>query len=71
MDIIKLWILTIDPGVVVLSETWLKRSITDSDIAVQDNNLYRADRVGKGVVESMSSLKFVVLYLCQSQTQTV
>lgn len=39
MDLIKLWVVTMDMDIMMLSETWLKQSISD--------NIYRSDRVDK------------------------
>lgn len=37
-----------DLDILVLSETWLKNSISDSDVALMGYNLYRVDRTGRG-----------------------
>lgn len=48
MDSLRIWITTTDADVVVISETWLTKSVTDKDIAVEGYNVFRADRLRKG-----------------------
>ena len=35
LDLVKIWARSTDTDVLVLSETWLKKSITDKDIAIK------------------------------------
>ena len=48
IDLIRVWVLTSDPDVLVLSETWLKKSVSDTSISIADYNLFRVDRSSKG-----------------------
>lgn len=48
MDILRLWVDETDMDIMVLSETWLKSTITDNMIAIDGYNIFRADRSGKG-----------------------
>ncbi len=44
----KIWIKSTNTDILVLSETWLKKSITDKDIANKGYNVFRCDRSRKG-----------------------
>ena len=48
MDMIKVWILTADPDVFVLSETWLTKTVSEHWSKWLQCRLYRCDRAGKG-----------------------
>ena len=48
LDYVNSLILQSDPDILVLSESWLKKSIADSDVALLGYNLFRVDRVGRG-----------------------
>ena len=48
LDFVRIWASSTDADVIVLSETWLKKSISASDISLNGNNVYRADRPNKG-----------------------
>ncbi len=48
LDMIKIWVNTTNADIIVLSETWLKKSITDDLIYIDGYKVYRTDRVGKG-----------------------
>ena len=48
LDLVKIWASSTDTDVLVLSETWLKKSITDKDIAIKGYNVFRCDRPRKG-----------------------
>ena len=48
MDSIRIWADSTDSDIIVLSETWLKKSITNDMINIKDYNVFRTDRVGKG-----------------------
>lgn len=47
MDHMKIWAKSSDSYVLVLSETWLKKSITDKDIAIKGYNVFCGDRPSK------------------------
>lgn len=47
LDMIKIWINSTN-GDVVLSETWLKKSVHDKDIYINGYNVYRTDHQRKG-----------------------
>lgn len=48
IDAIRLWTKTTDTDILVLSETWLKPSITNSMIHIDGYNMFRTDRANKG-----------------------
>lgn len=48
LDLIKIWIQTTDTDIVVLSETWLNKSITDEDIFIKGYNDFSCDHLTKG-----------------------
>ena len=48
IDAIRLWAKMTESDVIVLSETWLKPSITNNMIHIDGYNLFRTDRVNKG-----------------------
>lgn len=48
IDAICLWAKLTESDIIVLSETWLKPSITSNMIHIEGYNLFRMDRVGKG-----------------------
>lgn len=37
-----------DPDILVVTETWLKKSINNSDVSINGYNIYRIDRTGRG-----------------------
>lgn len=75
MDAIRLWTKTTDTDILVLSETWLKPSITNNMIHIDGYNIFRTDRANKGggvaiyaksslvccVVEALTKPKFFEL----------
>lgn len=53
MDMVRIWASMTDADVIVLSETWLKRIVSNDGIAIADYNVFRVDResgTGGGVV---------------------
>lgn len=48
MDMVKIWVKSTDADVVIISETWLTKSITNEDINIYGYNVYRTDRPKKG-----------------------
>ena len=48
LDLVKIWVKSADTDIIVLSETGLKKSITDKDIAIKGYNVYRCDHPRKG-----------------------
>lgn len=48
LDFVDIWIKTADPDVFMLSETWLKKSITDKNIGISGQNVFIADGKSKG-----------------------
>lgn len=48
LDLAKIWAKSTDADILVFSETWLKKSITDKDIAIEGYNVFRCDRPRKG-----------------------
>ena len=37
-----------EPDIPVLTESWLKKSISDAEVAINNYTLFRIDRVGRG-----------------------
>ena len=48
MDMVRIWVKSTDADIVVISETWLTKSITNEDISILGYNVYRSDRPKKG-----------------------
>lgn len=48
IDLVRIWAMSTNADVMVLSETWLGRSIPDSHIFIDGYNIFRADRRAKG-----------------------
>uniref|UniRef100_A0A3B3HCE9 Reverse transcriptase domain-containing protein n=1 Tax=Oryzias latipes TaxID=8090 RepID=A0A3B3HCE9_ORYLA len=48
MDMVKIWFTSTEADIVIISETWLTKSITNEDINVNGYNVYRTDRPKKG-----------------------
>lgn len=48
IDKIKIWANTTNTDIMVLSETWLKKSVPDELTSIEGYKVYRTDRVGKG-----------------------
>ena len=48
LDHIKILLSQTDADILVVSESWLKESVTDSSVALDHYNIFRCDRVGKG-----------------------
>lgn len=50
LDHLKILVTQTDPDIVVLSETWLRCTVNDSEMALNDFNLFRIDRNSRGGV---------------------
>lgn len=48
IDMVRIWALSTNADVFVLSETWLNKSISDMDVTIGGYNLFRRDRPKKG-----------------------
>lgn len=48
LDHLKILISQADPDILVLTESWLKKSDSDSSIALDQYNVFRIDRTGRG-----------------------
>lgn len=48
MDMIRIWANTTNADIIIISETWLKKSVSDEFISIEGFKVYRTDRVGKG-----------------------
>lgn len=48
LDFVKIWIQSTDTDILVLSETWLTKSISDNDILIKGYRVFRCDRPRKG-----------------------
>lgn len=47
MDMIKIWANRTDTDIMVLSETWLKKGVSNDEIAIDGYNVFRSERRGK------------------------
>ena len=47
------WDLLGEPDISLLTETWLKKTISDSDVSLNGFNLYRMDRSRRGGWEEL------------------
>lgn len=48
IDIIRIWAHSTEADVIVLSETWLSKSVLNEDISIDGYNVYRTDRPRRG-----------------------
>ncbi|XP_023185555.1 uncharacterized protein LOC111607635 [Xiphophorus maculatus] len=48
IDLVKIWIETTNTDILVLTETWLNKSITNKDISLEGYNVFCCDRLKKG-----------------------
>ena len=48
IDMVKIWANTTNADVLVVSETWLRKSIPDNYVALEGYNIFRTDRRAKG-----------------------
>ena len=48
MDMVRIWAKSTDADIVVISETWLSKSIADENTDIVDYNIFRTDRSKKG-----------------------
>uniref|UniRef100_A0A3B3BNA3 Reverse transcriptase domain-containing protein n=1 Tax=Oryzias melastigma TaxID=30732 RepID=A0A3B3BNA3_ORYME len=48
LDLIKIWVKSTDTDILVLSETWLNKSVPDKEISLTGYNIFRCDRPKKG-----------------------
>lgn len=48
MDQLKVWVESSNPHVLVLTETWLRNSVSYPDTSITGYNLFRQDRSSKG-----------------------
>lgn len=45
---VRIWAQSTDADVIVLTETWLNKSVLDNDIFINGYNVYRTDRPKRG-----------------------
>lgn len=45
---IRIWVRSTGADIVVISETWLNKSISDNDVCIDGFQIYRVDRLAKG-----------------------
>ena len=50
MDMVRIWVRSTDADIVVISETWLTKSITNEDISILGYNVYVVIGPRKAVV---------------------
>lgn len=48
LDMVRIWVSSTDADIVIISETWLMKSITNEDISIFGYKVYRTDRPKKG-----------------------
>uniref|UniRef100_A0A3B3DM95 Reverse transcriptase domain-containing protein n=2 Tax=Oryzias melastigma TaxID=30732 RepID=A0A3B3DM95_ORYME len=48
IDMVRIWVKSTGADVVIISESWLTKSIFNNDISIDGYNVYRADRLKKG-----------------------
>lgn len=48
LDMVRIWVLNTSPDVLVISETWLNRTVSDKTIGIDGYTVYRADRPKRG-----------------------
>ena len=48
IDLVKSWVHTANPDVLGISESWLRKSVTNPDILILGYNVFRQDRATKG-----------------------
>lgn len=48
LDAVKIWIESTNADILILSETWLNKTVSDKDIAINGYNIFRCDRPRKG-----------------------
>lgn len=60
IDSLRIWAKSTDADIIILSETWLSKLVTDKDIVVSGYNVYRTDRPRKaGGVAIYVKSKFI------------
>ena len=48
MDQLKVWVHSFNPDVLVINDTWLRKSVLNTDVNLPDYNFFRHDRSSKG-----------------------
>ena len=48
MDMLRIWALSPEADVIVISESWLSKSVLDKDVSIDGYNIYRTDRPKRG-----------------------
>ena len=48
MDMVRIWVKSTNADILIISETWLTKSITDESINIAGYNVFRTDRPKKG-----------------------
>ena len=48
IDFVRVWAQTTNADIIVISESWLNKSINDNDISINGYNISRADRIKRG-----------------------
>ncbi|CAB1352462.1 unnamed protein product, partial [Coregonus sp. 'balchen'] len=48
IDQLKVWVHSSNPDVLVITETWLRKSVLNTDVNLSGYNLFRQDRSSKG-----------------------
>jgi len=63
MDMLKILVESTGTDVIVISETWLSKSVSDKDVAIEGFNIFGSDRprkVGGMAIYVRSSLAFQI-----------
>ena len=72
MDQLKVWVHSSNPDVLVINETWLRKSVLNTDVNLSGSNLFRQDRSSKGGgVESLPRITFSARLSQPSLSQTI
>lgn len=48
IDFIRIWAVSTKADIIAISETWLKKTLSDNDIAIDGYNIFCVDRKSKG-----------------------
>lgn len=70
MDMVRIWVKSTGADVVIISETWLSKSINNEDINIFGYNVYRTDRPKKGggvAIYSTLNQDLIPLLFCPNQ----
>lgn len=61
LDAVKIWIQLTNADILILSETWLSKAVSDKDIAIDGYSVFWCDRPRKGGVAIFTKTNFMLL----------